>query len=239
MAEITNSKSIIEKIKEFDKCVEQSLETLKTLRKIRNDAEKLTKDLSRSKNELDRHEKALLDSLQKAQNVSGKITQILSPILKEKEELERLDRQLSTGITEAENRLQRKVEKGLTENLELVQTGLDQIKDEKRKFVSKIEKKTEETRKELDGKIVEFLYKQNALVSNLTQQIDSYQRLTDSQSQKVTRLETENINLKSRLETNESHIQRLEKESAEFNGRLNEIVEKMSGIRFKGILGLK
>jgi predicted nucleic acid-binding Zn-ribbon protein len=122
----------------------------------------------------------------------------------------------------------------------------------------------ETNRKELDSKIADFLYKQNALVSNLSQQIDSYQRLTESlksnlesQNQQIKHLETENSELRNIIESikqllekqrqdfstaldelREKHIEKLENENTEMKSELNALTTKFNNIKFKKLLGL-
>lgn len=253
MAEITKSDDVIKKIKEFDTYLSQSSEVLKSLHRIREDVENQTHLLSQKREELTRFESDLSAFRDKAKTVSQEIDKILSPIRKEKEELERLDNKLTVGLARLDDIIQTKIEQGL-----MVQA------ETQKAFQTQIENVVDVTRKELDSKIADFLYKQNALVSNLSQQIDSYQRLTESlkstlenQNQQITYLQTKNSELQNVIESIKqllekqsqdfsgaldelrgTHIQQLEKENAEMKSVLNELTTKFNNMKFKKILGL-
>jgi len=169
-------------------------------------------------------------------------------------------------LTSFENDLLALKEKALafSQKTEEILLPIRKEKEELEVFQTKIENRIGETRKELDSKMADFLYKQNALVSNLSQQIDSYQRLTESlksnlqsQSQHITNLQTENSELRNGVESikqlletlsqdfsksldelREMHIQKLEKENAEMKAVLNELTTKFNNMKFKKILGL-
>jgi len=141
---------------------------------------------------------------------------------------------------------------------------LEKQHDAQQAFQTKIGEAIEATRKEMESRIADFLYKQNALVVNLSQQIDSYQRLTESlksaldiQGRQITYLESENSehrqateNIKRDLkqqgeefdtklrELREDHILNLEKENAQMKSVLNDISAKLSNMKFKKLLGL-
>jgi len=253
MAEITKSDEVIKKIQEFDNYLNQSLEVLKSLRKIREDVDNQNKMLSQKREEMTRFENDMSAFWDKAKTVSQEIDKILSPIRKEKEELERLDNKITDRLAQLDVAIQTKIEQGL-----LVQA------ETQKAFQKQIEYVIDATRKELDSKIADFLYKQNALVSNLSQQIDSYQRLSESlksnlesQNQQIKHLESENTELLNIIESikqlldkqrqdfsttldelQERHIQKLEKENAEMKSVLNELATKFNNMKFKKILGL-
>lgn len=286
MAKITSSDGVIKRLQEFDKYVGQSLDVLETLRGIKDDVEKLNRSISEKKNELTRYEQELTQFLKKAELVSKQANSILPPILKEKEGLEKLDRKLTDGLAKLDVTLESKIEEGLALHGELVKKEIDMLIQEKKElqeqadaFFKKILKYSETelaklgesqkafqqtvnesiliVRKELDTQIADFLYKQNALVTNLSQQIDSYQRLTESlastlekQGGQINELENQNIELRQIIERQsqefnsrlsdlrEGKVQQLEKELMQLRTALNEVTAKLNNMKFKKILGL-
>ena len=115
----------------------------------------------------------------------------------------------------------------------------------------------------MESRIADFLYKQNALVANLSQQIDSYQRVTeslkstlDTQSRQITILASEiskhrqaieNIKngLKQQGEGFDANLrelrekyQDLEKDNGQMRSVLNDLSAKLSNMKFKKFLGL-
>ena len=293
MAEITSSDGVIKKIQEFDEYLDQSMEVLRSLRGIKEDVEKQSLSFAQKSEQLSQYEKNLSTLWEKAQIVSQEIDEILSPIRKEKDELQRLDKKITEGLAEQDATIRSTIEQGLNVQAELIRQEmvklnqaqtefhqradaffksflkyankeLEKHRDAQQAFQTKIDEATEATRKEMESKIADFLYKQNALVVNLSQQIDSYQRLTESlksaldiQSRQVAYLESQNSehrqaaeNIKRDLkqqggefdtklkELREDHILNLEKENAQMKSALNDLSTKLSNIKFKKLLGL-
>lgn len=286
MAEITSSDGVIKKLQEFDKYVGQSLEVLKALRGIKEDAETLTRSISEKKSHLAMYEQELSAILKKAESVSKQADAIIAPMLKEKEELERLDKKLTEGLTRLDATLESKIEEGLTLHSELVKKEMGRLIQERKElqeqadaFFKNILKNSEtelakllETqeryqvtvnesiltiRKEIETQIADFLYKQNALVSNLSQQIDSYRRLTESlkssiekQSNQISHLENQNAELQQTIEKQnkefadrlsdlrDGKVQLLEKDIMQMKTTLNDVTTKLNNMKFKKILGL-
>ena len=293
MAEITSSDGVIKKIQEFDEYLDQSMEVLRSLRGIKEDVEKQSLSFAQKSEQLSQYEKNLSTLWEKAQIVSQEIDEILSPIRKEKDELQRLDKKITEGLAEQDATIRSTIEQGLNVQAELirqemvklnqVQTKfhqradaffksflkytnkeLEKHRDAQQAFQTKIGEGIEATRKEMESRIADFLYKQNALVVNLSQQIDSYQRLTESlksaldmQSRQIAHLESQNSehrqaaeNIKRDLkqqggefdtklkELREDHILNLEKENAQMKSALNDLSTKLSNIKFKKLLGL-
>ena len=293
MAEITSSDGVIKKIQEFDEYLDQSMEVLRSLRGIKEDVEKQSLSFAQKSEQLSQYEKNLSTLWEKAQIVSQEIDEILSPIRKEKDELQRLDKKITEGLAEQDATIRSTIEQGLNVQAELirqemvklnqVQTKfhqradaffksflkytnkeLEKHRDAQQAFQTKIGEGIEATRKEMESRIADFLYKQNALVVNLSQQIDSYQRLTESlksaldmQSRQIAHLESQNSehrqaaeNIKRDLkqqggefdtklkELREDHILNLEKENAQMKSALNDLSTKLNNIKFKKLLGL-
>jgi len=293
MSEITSSDGVIKKIQEFDQYLDQSMEVLRSLRSIREDVEKQSHSFAQKSEQLSQYEEQLDKLLRKAQFVSQNTDAILSPILKEKEELERLGERLTEGLARQDATIQSKIDQGLTIQAEPVRQEMAKLNqaqtefhqradaffksflkyankelekqyDAHQAFQTKIDEAIEVTRKEMDSKIADFLYKQNALVVNLYQQIDSYQRFTeslksalDTQNGQITHLESENSEHRQSIKTikhdlkqqgeefdsklrelNEKHIHNLEKENAQMRSVLNELTTKLNNMKFKKLLGL-
>ena len=293
MAEITSSDGVIKKIQEFDEYLDQSMEVLRSLRGIKEDVEKQSLSFAQKSEQLSQYEKNLSTLWEKAQIVSQEIDEILSPIRKEKDELQRLDKKITEGLAEQDATIRSTIEQGLNVQAELIRQEmvklnqaqtefhqradaffksflkytnkeLEKHRDAQQAFQTKIGEGIEATRKEMESRIADFLYKQNALVVNLSQQIDSYQRLTESlksaldiQSRQVAYLESQNSehrqaaeNIKRDLkqqggefdtklkELREDHILNLEKENAQMKSALNDLSTKLSNIKFKKLLGL-
>jgi chromosome segregation ATPase len=293
MAEITSSDGVIKKIQEFDEYLDQSMEVLRSLRGIKEDVEKQSLSFAKKSEQLSQYEKNLSTLWEKAQMVSQEIDEIVSPILKEKEELERLDEKLREELTGLAAIIQTKIEQGLSVQVELVRqemVKLNQAQAEfhqradaffkgllknadkelekqhnaQKAFQAKIEEAVEVTRKEMESRIADFLYKQNALVVNLSQQIDSYQRLIESlrsdlhtQNREITILASETTKPRQAIEKikndlkqqgeefdtklrelHEDHILNLEKENAQMKSVLNDIAGKLNNMKFKKLLGL-
>ena len=293
MSEITSSDGVIKKIQEFDEYLDQSMEVLRSLRGIKEDVEKQSLSFSQKSEQLSQYEKNLSTLREKAQIVSQEIDEILSPIRKEKDELQRLDKKITEGLAEQDATIRSTIEQGLNVQAELIRQEmvklnqaqtefhqradaffksflkyankeLEKHRDAQQAFQTKIDEATEATRKEMESRIADFLYKQNALVVNLSQQIDSYQRLTESlksaldmQSRQIAHLESQNSehrqaaeNIKRDLkqqgrefdtklkELCEDHILNLEKENAQMRAALNDLSTKLSNIKFKKLLGL-
>jgi chromosome segregation ATPase len=293
MAEITSSDGVIKKIQEFDEYLDQSMEVLRSLRGIKEDVEKQSLSFAQKSEQLSQYEKNLSTLWEKAQIVSQEIDEILSPIRKEKDELQRLDKKITEGLAEQDATIRSTIEQGLNVQAELIRQEmvklnqaqtefhqradaffksflkyankeLEKHRDAQQAFQTKIDEATEATRKEMESRIADFLYKQNALVVNLSQQIDSYQRLTESlksaldmQSRQIAHLESQNSehrqaaeNIKRDLkqqgrefdtklkELCEDHILNLEKENAQMRAALNDLSTKLSNIKFKKLLGL-
>jgi chromosome segregation ATPase len=293
MAEITNSDAVIKKIQEFDEYLDQSMEVLRSLRGIKEDVEKQSLSFAQKSEQLNQYEKNLSTLWEKAQMVSQEIDEILSPIRKEKDELQSLDQRITEGLAEQDATIRSRIEQGLNVQAELIRQEmvklnqtqtefhqradaffksflkyankeLEKHRNAEQAFQTKIGEGIEATRKEMESKIADFLYKQNALVVNLSQQIDSYQRLTESlksaldmQSRQIAYLESQNSehrqavgNIKRDLkqqggefdtklkELREDHILNLEKENAQMKSVLNDISAKLSNMKFKKLLGL-
>lgn len=293
MAEITSSEGVIKKIQEFDEYLDQSMEVLRSLRGIKEDVEKQSLSFAQKSEQLSQYEKNLSTLWEKAQNVSQEINEILSPIRKEKDELQRLDEKITEGLAEQDVTIRSTIEQGLSVQAELIRQEmvklnqaqtefhqradaffksflkyankeLEKQHDAQQTFQNKLGEAIETTRKEMESKIADFLYKQNALVVNLSQQIDSYQRLTESlrstlevQTGKITYLESENSEHRQATESTkrdlkqqgeefdtklrqlrEDHVLNLEKENAQMKSALNDLSTKLSNIKFKKLLGL-
>ena len=231
MAEITSAEGIIKKLKEFDRYVTQSFEVLKTLKGMKEDGQKLSASISDKKKQLERYELELLDLQKKTESVSKDADTILAPMLKEKAELTKLNKKLTEGIAQLGATIQVKIEEGLV-----------RLSESQNEFQEKVREYIRSFRKETDSQTTDFLNKQNALVSNLAQQIDSYQRLTeslrisaDAQSNQIRELKEQNA--KEKL-ANEEQSQRLEKQIIELKTEVGELSTRLSNMKFKRILGM-
>lgn len=253
MAEITNPDAVIKKIQEFDSYMSQSIDVLKSLNRIEEDVRKQTQALSEKRLELAQFEKELSDLRAKASTIDQEADRLLNPIRKETRQLQELDNKLTDGLARLDSTIQNKMEHGMS------------VQAEARKaFEAHIKSVIDESRKEHDSKIADFLYKQNALVSNLSQQIDSYQRLTESlkseikrQKEQISLFETENSRLLNLIQSvrdllqtqrqeseaalkklQEGDIQQLKKSIEDLKSVLNEHTTKFGNMKFKKILGL-
>jgi chromosome segregation ATPase len=293
MAEITNSDAVIKKIQEFDQYLDQSMELLRSLRGIKEDVEKQSLLFAQKSEQLSQYEKNLSTLLDKVQIASQEIDQILSPIRKEKDELQSLDKRITERLAEQDATIRSTIDQGLKVQGELIRQEvvklnrtqtefhqraddffksflkysnkeLEKHRDAQQAFQTKIGEGIEANRKEMESRIADFLYKQNALVVNLSQQIDSYQRLTESlksaldmQSRQIVHLESQNSEHRQAVESverdltqqseefdtklkelREDHILNLEKETSQLKSALNDLSTKLSNIKFKKLLGL-
>lgn len=211
----------------------------------------------------------VIKKIQEFDNYLSQIKDILSSLREIREDAKKENHALlqkREELTSFENDLLALKEKALafSQKTEELLLPIRKEKEELEVFQTKIENRIGETRKELDSKMADFLYKQNALVSNLSQQIDSYQRLTESlksnlgsQNQQIKHLETENSELRNIIESikqllekqrqdfstdldelREKHIEKLENENTEMKSELNALTTKFNNIKFKKLLGL-
>ncbi len=231
MGEITSSDALVTKLQEFDKYVTQSFELLKTLKDIKDDVQKLSVSLSEKKKEVSRYESELWALQQKIQSISNDAEKITAPLLKERTELAKMSKKLADAIAQLDGTIQVRI-----------QEGLANLSGSQNEFQEKVREYIRTFRKETESQTTDFLYKQNALVSNLSQQIDSYQRLTESlkigvenQSNQIRELQEQSTELRQSIE---AQSKRFEKETAQLRSEISELTAKLSNMKFKRILGI-
>lgn len=204
MSELVHSDDVAIRVQELDTYISQALDALKTLRGMKDEADKLIGSLVQKKDELGRHEQDLLEYLKKLQLVSQKAESVLNPIVEQKLELENLGKKLNEGVAGIEDLVQQKV----SSTVEKLEGGIKTLGEN-------LKSTGENLRKGLEANVADLLKKQDTMVKELGQRIENCQKGVDSH--------------KPVLDGQGKLIERLGKESVELRGamqKLKEMVEK-------------
>lgn len=213
MTELVHSDDAANRIQELDTYISQALDALKSLRSMKEDADKIIGSLSQKKDELGRHEQDLAEYLKKLQLVSQKAEMLLTPIVDQKQELDTLGKKLSEGITGIEGVVQQKVD-AAAEKLDGRISALE----------GELQTTSESLRKGIETNIADLLKKEDALVKNLSQRIDNCQTVGNSQ--------------KLALEGQGKLIERLGKDAVDLRGTIQNLKGMMEKQKedFKGVV---
>jgi chromosome segregation ATPase len=169
MTETANSDDILKRAQQLESYVTLSEETLKSLRIMKQDADKIISSLEHRKDELSQHEQDLVDYLKKLQLVSQKADALLTPITDQKLEVENLSKKLKEGIAGIDGVIQQKMEP-LVEKLD------NEVKALEEEFHATNEK----FHKGLDGSVVDLLQKADDTVNSLAQRVDGCEKIADA-----------------------------------------------------------
>jgi hypothetical protein len=161
MTEITDTDDILHRAQQLETYVTLSEETLKSLRIMKQEADKIIGSLGHKKDELSRHELDLVDYLKKLQLVSQKADALLTPITDQKLELENLSKQLADGIAGIDGVVQQKMEP--------LAQRLDQ---EVKALEDEFHATNEKFHKGLDGSVVDLIQKEDDNLKSLSQRVD-------------------------------------------------------------------
>jgi ABC-type transporter Mla subunit MlaD len=170
MAETVHSDDILHRAQELETYVTLSEETLKSLRVMKQEADKIVSSLGHKKDELSRHEQDLVDYLKKLQMVSQKADALLTPMTDQQQELDGLSKKLAEGIAGIDAIIQQKMGPLVEELGNKVNVLEDEFHTTNEKF-----------HKGLDGSVVEVIQKEDAVVKNLSQRVDGYEKFAGVQ----------------------------------------------------------
>jgi chromosome segregation ATPase len=174
MTEIANSDDVLHRAQQLETYITLSEETLKSLRIMKQEADSIIGSLGQRKDELNHHQQDLVEYLKKLQMVSQKADVLLTPMTDQKQELESLTKKLAEGIAGIDGVVQQKMEP-LAEKLD------HEVKALENEFHTTNEK----FHKGLDGSVVDLLQKRDEIVKNLSQRVDSCEKLAGVQKAAV------------------------------------------------------
>ena len=170
MNETTHSDDVKKSLQELNSYLSESTGILKSIRTMKEDAEKIVAALSQKKDELSRHEQDIVDYLEKIKLVWQKAEALLSPIQAEKEQLEVLDRKVAEALSGIDGAIQQKVD--------LLSGGLS---GKQQALETELHESLAALRKELETSSADSVHAQHALVDKLSQRIDGAQQEMDTQ----------------------------------------------------------
>lgn len=170
MTEIAQSDDILHRAQQLESYVTLSEETLKSLRIMKQEADKIISALGHKKDELSRHEQDLVNYLKKLQLVSQKADALLTPMTDQKQELDGLEKKLTEGIAGIDGIVQQK----MGPLVEELQNKLKALEDEFRT--------TNETfHRGLDRSVVEVIQKEDEAVQSLSHRVEDFEKLAGVQ----------------------------------------------------------
>ena len=206
MAEALQSDDVLNKARELETYITQYQVALKALRTMQEEADKIVSSLHQKKDELSRHEQDLVEYLKKLQLVSQKADAVLTPIVDQKQELETVRKKLEEGIASFDGMIEQKIEPRATKLEERITALIDEF-----------HASHETLQKTMEAGVVELRKNHDAMLTKLSQRIDSCEKVEGSQ--------------KSILEGDRQTIQKEEKEIGELRNALRELknlIEKQS-----------
>jgi len=165
MTETTNPEDILHRAQQLESYVTLSEETLKSLRIMKQEADKIIGSLGHKKDELSRHEQDLIEYLKKLQLVSQKADALLTPMTDQKQELDTLSKKLDEGIAGIEGVVQQKVEP-LVERLD----------NEVKALEDEFHKTNETFHRGLDGSVADLLQKEDQTILGLSQRVEACEK---------------------------------------------------------------
>ncbi len=254
MAEIIDSDKIKQKLKEFDVYIQQSIDTVKVLKEIKDDSQQIFSDMKAKKEIFSKIENNLIELQGKSINIyrelskfkDDKESQIGDFITRYKKEADSISSLIQNKQEEFEkiiSVIQKQWEDDFLIKLNEFKKEISDYRENNEKEIydhkDQIQSLITNNQQRIDNQIADFLYKQNALISNLTQQIDSYHKLTDTlkitiamQSDKITSLEKLSQEYKKGIDT-------LRSENDNVKVALEEILSELKKPLVKRLFGGK
>lgn len=237
MTEIIDTDDILRRAQQLESYVTLSEETLKSLRIMKQEADKIIGSLGHKKDELSRHELDLVDYLKKLQMVSQKADALLTPMTDQKQELESLSKKLDEGIAGIEGVVQQKIEP-LIEKLDKEVKALeDEFKATNEKF-----------HKGLDGSVADLVQKEDESLNLLSQRVEHCEQsegaqktalqehgvVIEREGKEITELKKALQELKSNLEKQSREFRVFtEKQGEELKGAMDKQKEELTALAEK------
>jgi chromosome segregation ATPase len=246
MAEIIDSEKIREKLKEFDKYIQQAIDMAGMLKGIKDDTQKIFSELQSKKGQLSIIEDKLTEFFAKGEKVSDKI----ESLKKEGEKIEgfinvrkqEIEQYLSDTKQQQDDSINIKFHEIKSEVVKLYEEKekeIDALKQDTEVFKEQISELITNYQQKADKEMTDFLYKQNALVSNLNQQIDSYHKLTETMKDNLDAQAKEIEGLKNMSEKHRKLIESLTSQNTELKNKMAEIISELKKPLVKKIFGGK
>ncbi|MBU4321475.1 MAG: hypothetical protein L6246_08470 [Thermodesulfovibrionales bacterium] len=239
MAEIIDSEKIRQKLKDFDNFIQQSIATLEALKRIKDDAQKMFSDMQNKKGQISAIEDRLKELLAEGENVTQEIKS--SKIKAEKEvknfieEYSNEANSLNFFVKLRKQEIDKFLSDTKQELLQFVESKLNELES----FKSQIKDHVDSSMQKAEKGIADFLYKQNALISNLNQQIDSYHKLIETTKDNLNAQVKEIEGLKNTHEEHRKLIESLTSQNAEIKTKMEEIMSELKKPLIKKIFGGK
>lgn len=220
MAEIVDSEKIRQKLKEFDVYIQQSIDTIKALKVIKDDSQKIFSDMKDKKEIFSKIENNLIE-------LQGKSINIYRELLKFKDDKESQIGDLITRYKKEADSISSLIQNKQQEFEKFLSDIQKQWEDSFRIKLDEFKNEISNYREKIDKQITDFLYKQNALISNLNQQIDSYQKLTNTLKGTIEAQSEEIKGLKHTSQEHKRQIDLLNTENINFKTKLEEIMNEL------------
>lgn len=246
MAEIIDSEKIREKLKEFDKYIQQAIDMAGMLKGIKDDTQKIFSELQSKKEQLSIIEDKLAEFFAKGEKVFDKI----ESFKKEGEKIEgfinvrkqEIEQYLSDTKQQQDDSINIKFHEIKSEVAKLYEEKekeIDALKQETEAFKEQISELITNYQQKADKEMTDFLYKQNALIQNLNQQIESYHKLTETMKDNLDAQAKEIEGLKNMAEKHRKLIESLTSQNAELKNKMAEIISELKRPLVKKIFGGK
>lgn len=246
MAEIIDSEKIREKLKEFDKYIQQAIDMAGMLKGIKDDTRKIFSELQSKKGQLSIIEDKLAEFFAKGEKVFDKI----ESLKKEGEKIEgfinvrkqEIEQYLSDTKQQQDDSINIKFHEIKSEVAKLYEEKekeIDALKQEAEVFKEQISELITNYQQKAGKEMIDFLYKQNALIQNLNQQIESYHKLTETMKDNSDAQAKEIEGLKNTSEKHRKLIELLTSQNAELKNKMAEIISELKKPLVKKIFGGK
>jgi len=234
MAEIADTDDLLHRAQQLETYVTLSEETLKSLRVMKQEADKIIGSLGHKKDELSRHELDLVDYLKKLQLVSQKADALLTPMTDQKQEIESLSKKLDEGIAGIDGAVQQKME-----------PLVDKLDKEVKALEDEFHATNEKFHKGLDGSVVDLVQKEEESLNGLAQRVDRCEQfggahkaalqehaiVLDREGKEIADLRKAVQELRTTLEKQSQDLKAVtEKQSEEWTGIVNKQQEELTAL---------
>lgn len=238
MAEITEI--INAKLEDFKYHTENLLGLVKELDEIKKESKKIQSQIQEKIKEIENYEKLINNLKEEADHIIQDIKSFVLSVSKEMyktlEALHSLEQRI-TNLQERTDGFFEGIEKDVKEFKEEIKNEIDSRMDTGLKTIKEY---TEETRTIISREITEFLNKQNVLIANLTQQIDSCQRAINTfkidlekNSQAIREIEKEIGTLKEEAKNRKESEAQLKHEIDELRSSNHSMAKELRGLKSK------
>ena len=173
MTEMTHADDIGNRIQELDNNLNESTGILKSIHSLRDEAQKIIGMLNQKKDELNQHERDLATYIEKLMIVSQKAEALLSPILRQKEHADALEKKVTEAIAGIDGTIQQKMDATVQQKID---ASAEVIAANQKSMQEELNKSIEAIKKEMEARVVQSANEQQAAMTNIAKHVDAGQK---------------------------------------------------------------